>query len=96
MYLVLSALTKPFWFACRTALCHVEVDSSNNYKKIFLKFQFSYFILKKFDWILNIIYLVKLLKNDAHIISSLRQVYEEDGRAIEKLAQNEFRGHFAV
>jgi hypothetical protein len=37
---------------------------------------------KMFEQILNIIFLVKLLKNDAEIFNLLRQVYEEDGRYI--------------
>jgi len=45
---------------------------------------------------LSIIFLVKLLKNDAESFNLLRQVCEEDGRSIEKLAQNELRGRLAV
>jgi hypothetical protein len=71
---------------------------SNNLKKDILEiFIFLiHFLKKKLEQILNIIYLVKLLKNDAQIFNSFRNVYEEDGRAIKKLAQDEFRGSFAV
>jgi len=49
---------------------------------------------KKLEQILNIIFLVKLLKNDAEIFNLLRQVYEEDGRYIWKNRTRRVQGAY--
>jgi hypothetical protein len=86
---------KPSPVACRTALCHVEVVSSNKLLETYIFFNFPFWYLTKtLEQTVNFKFLVKLRKIAAEVCH-VRGV-KNTADLLKELAQNEFRGCFWV